>query len=148
VSLGSIRHEIRIHRPADEVWALAGDPARLHEWFPGIVACQVDGRNRVITTAAGLPMPEEILVHDPIQRRFQYRLTTPVFRHHRGTIDVIDLGDATCLVVYSTEADPRAMALVIGGGTAGALAELRRIFDGDGTGARTDTALDSGEDAA
>ena len=35
VAFGSIRHEIRIDRPADDVWALAGDPTRLHEWFPG-----------------------------------------------------------------------------------------------------------------
>jgi hypothetical protein len=120
VTLGSIRHEIRIHRPAAEVWALAGDATRLHEWFPGIVACTVTGSTRVITTSAGLPMPEEILVVDPVQRRFQYRITAPLFRH---------LGDDTSLVVYSTEADPRTMALTIGGGTAGALDELRRIFE-------------------
>jgi uncharacterized protein YndB with AHSA1/START domain len=129
VTLGSIRNEVRITRPADEVWTLVGDPTRLHEWFPGIVSCAVDGTSRVITTGAGLPMPEEILVVDPVQRRFQYRITAPMFRHHRGTIDVIDLGDDTCLVVYATDADPRAMALTIGGGTAGALDELRRIFD-------------------
>ena len=133
MTLGSIRNEIRIRRPASEVWALAGDATRLHEWFPGIVACAVDGTTRVITTGAGLPMPEEILVVDPVQRRFQYRITAPMFRHHRGTIDVIDLGDDTCLVVYSTEADPRAMALTIGGGTAGALEELKRQFEPDGS---------------
>ena len=71
----------------------------------------------------------EILVCDNTQRRFQYRLLLPIFKHHRGTIDVIDLGDQTCLVVYSTEADPRAMALVIGGGTAGALRELKRQME-------------------
>ena len=37
--IGSIRRQIRIDRPADDVWALVGDPARLHEWFPGIVDC-------------------------------------------------------------------------------------------------------------
>ena len=131
MTLGSIRHEIRIRRPAEDVWALAGDPARLHEWFPGIVASDVDGTTRVVTTATGIPMPEEILVVDPVQRRFQYRLTAPVFRHHRGTIDVIDLGDGTSLVVYSTDADPRAMALTIGGGTAGALDELRRVMEAE-----------------
>ncbi len=127
--LGSIRHETRIRRSAGEVWELVGDAARLHEWFPGITSSPVDGTSRLITTDAGLPMPEEILVVDPVQRRFQYRLTAPVFRHHRGTIDVIDLDDATCVVVYSTEADPRAMALVIGGATAGALDELRRQME-------------------
>jgi hypothetical protein len=39
------------------------------------------------------------------------------------------MGDDTCLVVYSTEADPRTMALVIGGGTAGALDELKRQME-------------------
>lgn len=127
---GSIRHQIRINRSADEVWALAGDPARLHEWFPGIVDCQVEGTNRVITTGSGMPMPEEILVIDNCQRRFQYRLAAPIIRHHRGTIDVIDLEDGTCLVVYSTEADPRTMALMVAGGTAGALEELKRQMEG------------------
>ena len=126
---GTVRHEIRIHRSAADVWELAGDAARLHEWFPGIDDCKVEGNTRTIFTGAGIPMPEEILVCDQGQRRFQYRLTVPIFQHHRGTIDVIDLHDGTCLVVYSTEADPRAMALVIGGGTKGALAELKRQME-------------------
>ena len=129
--IGSIRHHVRIDRPAHVVWELAGDPARLHEWFPGIVACSVDGNQRVITTGSGLPMPEEILVNDPSQRRFQYRITAPMFRHHRGTIDVLDLDDETCVVVYATESDPRTMALVIAGGAAGALDELKRQMEQD-----------------
>lgn len=130
MTLGSVRHEIRIHRPAAQVWELVGDPARLHEWFPGITSCQVEGNQRVIVLGSGIPMPEEILVNDPVQRRFQYRIAAPIFQHHRGTIDVIDLGDDTCLVVYSTDADPRTMALTIAGGTAGALDELKRQMEG------------------
>jgi uncharacterized protein YndB with AHSA1/START domain len=129
MTLGSVRHEVRIHRPAVDVWTLVGDAGRLPEWFPGIVSSTVDGSTRIVTTGAGLPMPEEILVVDPVLRRFQYRITAPVFRHHRGTIDVIDLADGTSLVVYATDADPRAMALTIGGGTAAALDELRRIME-------------------
>jgi len=52
-----------------------------------------------------------------------------VFQFHRGTIDVIDLDDGTCLVVYQTDADPRTMALVIAGGAAGALRELHRQME-------------------
>jgi len=127
--IGSVRHEVRIARGPDEVWALAGDPARLHEWFPGIVACTVDGTTRTITTATGIRMPEEILVIDAVARRFVYRITGPLVRHHRGTIDVIDLGDGGSLAVYSTEADPRTMALMIGGAAGSALDELRRRLD-------------------
>lgn len=129
MTLGSIRHQIRIHCPAEVVWALAGDPARLHEWFPGISSCEVEGTNRTITLRSGITMPEEILVNDAAQRRFQYRVTAPIFKHHRGTIDVIDLDDDTCLVVYSTDADPRTMALTIGAASAGALDELKRLME-------------------
>jgi uncharacterized protein YndB with AHSA1/START domain len=129
MTLGSLRHEIRIHRPADDVWARVSDAASLHTWFPGIVSCQVDGTTRVIVLGAGMPMPEEILVNDPGQRRFQYRITAPIFKHHRGTIDVIELAPDECMVVYSTEADPRTMALTIAGGTAGALDELKRQME-------------------
>jgi hypothetical protein len=129
MTLGSARHHIRIARPAAVVWELVGDPARLHEWFPGITSCQVDGTNRLITLGSGLTMPEEILINDRVQRRFQYRITTAIFNYHRGTIDVLDLGDETCVVVYSTDADPRTMALTIGSATAGALDELKRLMD-------------------
>ena len=74
-------------------------------------------------------MPEEIIVNDLTMRRFQYRITAPFFKHHRGTIDVIALGESSCLVIYSTEADPRTMALTISGGTAGALDELKRQME-------------------
>jgi hypothetical protein len=129
MTLGSIRHQIRIMRPAAVVWELAGAAARLHEWFPGIASCEVEGNIRLIVLDSGVQMPEEILIHDDVQRRFQYTITAPVFTYHRGGIDVIDLGDDTCLVVYSTDADPRAMALTIGGATAGALDELRRQME-------------------
>jgi hypothetical protein len=125
----SLRHEIRIARSAGDVWARVGDAASLHTWFPGIIACQVDGTTRVITLGSGVPLPEEILVCDNSLRRFQYRITAPLFVEHRGTIDVIDLGDQSSLVVYSTEADPRTMALVIAGGTAEALRELKHQLE-------------------
>jgi uncharacterized protein YndB with AHSA1/START domain len=129
MSLGAVRHHTRIHRDAAAVWRLAGDPTRLHEWFPGVTSCSVDGNTRVIVLGSGMPMPEEILAHDNVQRRFQYKITAPLFKYHRGTIDIIDLDDGTCLAVYTTEAEPRAMALTIAGGTAGALDELKRQME-------------------
>lgn len=123
--MGSVRREVRIARPADEVWAVVGDPVRIPEWFPGIVEATVDGTSRVITTASGLPMPEEILTNDPLLRRFQYRLATPLVQHHLGTIDVFDLGDGTSLVAYATDAEPDVLALVIGGAAGAGLRHLR-----------------------
>lgn len=127
---GSVRRQIIVRRSPDEVWALVGDPTRLAEWFPGIVSVAVDGDERVITTGSGIPMPERILTVDPLLRRFQYRITAPMFREHLGTIDVLALDDGSSLVAYSTDADPSVMALVIGGGTGGALRRLRELMEG------------------
>ena len=127
---GSVRREVRIAVPADEVWALAGDPARVHEWFPGIVGSTVDGTTRVITTASGIPIPEQILTEDRLQRRFQYRITAPIVREHLSTLDVFDLDGGTSLVVYSVDADPAIMALILAGAAGHALEHLRHLLEG------------------
>lgn len=127
---GSVRRHVRIARPPDEVWAIVGDPGRIQEWFPGIESSTVDGTTRVIVTGSGLPMLEEIVTNDPLQRRFQYRITAPMIREHLSTLDVLDLEDGTCLVVYSADADPSTMALVIAGAAGNALEHLRTMMEG------------------
>jgi len=129
-SRASIRREVRIRRSADELWEWVGDPSRLAEWWPGITACVVDGESRTITMGSGLPMPERLLTIDRLQRRFQYRITAPLFKEHTSTIDVHDLGDGTSLVVYSVDAEPSTMALVIGGAAGNALQHLRSLVEG------------------
>ncbi len=127
--MASIRREIRIARPADQVWAVVGDPATIHTWFPGIADSVVEGKVRTITLNSGIPLPEDIVTLDPILRRFQYAITGGLFRHHLGTVDVLALDDASCMVVYGTDAEPDVMALVIGGAAGGALDELKRQFE-------------------
>lgn len=123
--MASVRYEIIIDADADDVWAVAGEPSILHLWFPGITSCVVEGNLRTINLAMGMPMPEEIVTNDPVLRRFQYQITSPVFTYHRGTIDAFDLGDHRTLVSYATDAVPNVMALVIGGASLGALDSLK-----------------------
>jgi mxaD protein len=129
-SRASVRRQVRIARPPDEVWAIVGDPGRIQEWFPGIESSTFDGTTRVIVTGSGLPMPEEIVTNDRLQRRFQYRITAPMVREHLSTLDVLDLEDGTSLVVYSADADPSTMALVIAGAAGNALEHLRTMMEG------------------
>ena len=129
---GSVRRQVRIACPPEKVWDLVGDPARLPDWWPGIEAAEVDGTTRVITTGAGLPIPEEIVTNDPLQRRFQYRITGGMVKEHLSTLDVLDLGDGTCLVVYAADANPSTMALVIAGAAGNALEHLRDLMEGKG----------------
>jgi hypothetical protein len=127
---GSVRRQVRIARPADDVWAIVGDLARIPEWFPGITAATYDGHTRVVTTGSGMQMPEEIVTHDHVQRRVQYRLTVPIFQEHLSTLDILDLGDGTCLAVYGADATPATMALIIAGAAGNALHHLRSLMEG------------------
>ena len=126
----TVRRQVRIACPPDEIWSFIGDPSRLAEWWPGIESVTVDGTSRVIVTGAGLPIPEEIVTNDPLQRRFQYRITGGIVKEHLSTLDVLDLGDGTSLAVYAADADPSTMALVIAGAAGNALEHLRTMMEG------------------
>ena len=125
---GSARHAVRMTCPADDLWALVGAPERVPEWFPGIESCTLTGDQRVVLTRSGLPMPERLLTVDPTLRRLQYRITAPMFTEHLSTIDVHDLGDGTSLVVYSVDADPAPLALVILGAARAGLEGLPALM--------------------
>ncbi len=125
---GSLRHSIRLDCPADVVWDVVGAPERLSEWWLGVVSCEVEGDNRTVVTRSGLPMPEKLLTVDHKQRRFQYRITSALFVEHLSTTDVHDLGDGTCLTVYSVDAQPAVLALVIAGAARAALGHLPTLL--------------------
>jgi len=127
--MASLRYERRIAASADAVWDVVRHPESIPNWFPGIVSCVVDGNLRTITTAMGLEMPEEILTIDSTIRRFAYRIVAPLYRFHLGVIDVIELGPLDSLCVYSTTAEPDPLALMIAGGTLGALDVIQRLAE-------------------
>ena len=124
-----IRREIVIARAPEDVWRAIGDPAAISTWFPGIVKAEVNGASRVITTASGLTMPEEIVTNDPVRRVFEYRITAPLLKDHLGSIEVTGAGDGRSLVRYETRCEPDTIALVIGGACGNALHELRRQLE-------------------
>ena len=126
---GSVRREVVIGVDADTAWGVIGRPELLHLWFPGVVDCQVEGATRSVTLGTGVTLDETIVTLDPLQRRFQYRIDGGLLAEHLASVDVIALDDRTCLVTYATDAAPAAMAIVLGGATAGALAELRRRLE-------------------
>ena len=123
-----MRHSIRLACPAATVWDVVGAPERLAEWWPGVESCEVDGVDRTVRTRSGLPMPEKLLTMDHNQRRFQYRITAPLFVEHLSTIDVHDLHDGTCLTVYSVDAEPAVLSLVIGGAARAAIRRLPELL--------------------
>lgn len=114
--MATLRSDIRIDRPADEVWAVVSDAGRISEWFPGIQASSASAQGRSCELQGGVPLEEEIVTNDPGLRRFQYRIVgggVPA-DSHLGTVDVLALDDGRSLVVYSTEITPDALADMMG----------------------------------
>jgi len=127
--MGSVRRHVHINRDPETVWALVGDLARQHEWFP-LQSCRVEGKKRWITSASGLTFEEDIVTHDHSLRRFQYRIVgNPGITAHLGTCDVIDDGHGGSTVVYSTDMEPEALALVIAGAASEGLDKLKRLME-------------------
>ena len=93
----------------------------------------MEGDKRWVDLPSGITFEEDIVLVDPVMRRFQYRIVNnPLTREHLGTVDVIPDGHGHCIVVYSTEMKPDVLALVTGGAATTGLANAKRICESDG----------------
>lgn len=112
--MATLRTEVTIDKPADEVWAVVSDAGNISAWFPIVQTSSASGEDRHCELEGGVPLDEKIITNDPGLRRFQYRIVggLPV-ESHLGTVDVIEQGDAS-LVVYSTEVTPDEVAGTLG----------------------------------
>ena len=130
--MGTVRRHAFIDSPADQVWVLVGDPARVHDWFP-ITSCEVVGNKRWINLASGLRFEEDIITLDHDLRRFQYSIVNNlIVKSHLGTVDVIPDGPNRCIVIYGTDIDPEPMGLIIIGAAGAGLEKLQEIFAANG----------------
>ena len=128
--MATIRSHARVHRSADDVWKIVGDPTRIVEWFPGVTEATVEGNNRTLMLKAGLPVHEEIVTLDHRMRRFQYRITGPLpVKYPLETMDVIEDGEPGCLLMYSTEISPDPMSVVLDGVISEGIGNLARMLN-------------------
>lgn len=129
MTYGTQRYDLRIQRSADDVWEVLSTLDSLPLWFPGIVSCELDGDVRHVELQSGMKLPERMITVDHLLKRLQYQLDLPVLAQHRTTVDVISLGENECIVIYSTDADPRIISLTMGAGTGRALYGLRDYIE-------------------
>jgi hypothetical protein len=112
--MATVRKDIRIDRPADDVWKVVSDVGAIADWFPMIESSSASGSTRSCTVAGGGELEEEIVTNDPALRRLQYRIKEgmPV-DFHLATIDVLEDGDGA-LVIYGADLEPDEVADVMG----------------------------------
>ncbi len=78
--------------PPETAWELAGDPARVGEWFTAVVECDVVGDERRVTMGNGAALVERLVDRDAAARRYSYVVESgiPGLTSHRATIRVED----------------------------------------------------------
>jgi uncharacterized protein YndB with AHSA1/START domain len=63
---------VEIAAPPEQVWAVAGDPGRIGEWFPPVIESEVDGDVRRVTMGNGARLVERITRHDDAMWTYAY----------------------------------------------------------------------------
>lgn len=129
--MATLRSDIRIDRPADEVWSVVSDAGRISEWMPVVLTSTASGNGRSCELEGGVPLEEEIVTSDPGLRRFQYRIVgggVPA-EFHLGTVDVLALDGDRSLVVYSTEITPDELADTMGKALEGGVRGLKEYCE-------------------
>jgi uncharacterized protein YndB with AHSA1/START domain len=124
--MATLRSHVLLAAPADEVWRVVGDAAGVADWFPAMKSSTGDSRHRTVVLADGTVLEEAVVTRDSVRRRLQYRVTggdLPVTAH-LGTVDVLALGPARSIVVYSTEIEPDSLAAAFEGAISEAVAGL------------------------
>lgn len=123
--------QIRIDRPAGEVWRVVGDVGAISNWFPGIASSTAEGQQRVCELDGGAgTLVERIVAHDDAARTYEYEIVDgpmPIDNHH-ARVEVHDEGDGT-LLSWKTEIEPAESAEAMDGMFDQALAELKRQLE-------------------
>lgn len=104
----TMKQQIQIDATAQDVWKLAGDPARIADWLPPIESSHVEGDRRSCTLAeGGAQIEERILEHSDARRRYHYEiLDGPMpLSSYSSTFEVKDR-DGHAQVVWTAQFEP------------------------------------------
>ena len=113
----SIRKDISIDAPADEVWDAVRDFGALHtRLVPGFVLdTKLDGEARIVTFASGTVARELLIDCDDARRRLAYAIVSERMKHYSASVQVTADGDARSRVLWTVDVLPHEIAPYISG---------------------------------
>jgi len=98
--MSSVRKEILVDAPPEEVWDALRDFGALHERLvPGFVTdCRMDGEDRIVTFANGATYREVLIDLDDDDRRLAWSIVDGPYEHHNGVAQVFPEGGGSRFV--------------------------------------------------
>jgi carbon monoxide dehydrogenase subunit G len=110
--MASIRKEITIAAPPEEVWDALRDWGALHERLvPGFVTdAQLDGTERIVTFFNGTVARELLVALDEDARRLVWSVVGGPFTHHNASAQVFAAGERQSRFVWIADLLPDELA--------------------------------------
>jgi carbon monoxide dehydrogenase subunit G len=129
--MASIRREIRLAAPADDVWRAVRDVGAVHRVLaPGFVAdVRLEGEARIVTFGNGMVVRELIVDIDDVGRRLAYAAVGGRATHYHAGMEVTPEGPASCRIVWIIDLLPHDIAPAIAAMVEQAAAAITRTLD-------------------
>ena len=129
--MASIRREVLIDVPAEDLWAAVRDVGALHtRLVTGFVTdCRLEGNARIVTFANGIVAKELIVDVDDKDRRLVWSASGGRLSHHNASSQVFAEGAARCRLVWIADLLPDEMAPAITGMIEQGLAAMKQTLE-------------------
>jgi hypothetical protein len=110
--MASIRTEILINAPLDDVWAALRDWGALHERLaPGfILDTRLDGSDRIVTFSDGATVREVLVDRDDEAHRLVWTIVDGPYTHHNGSAQALAGDDGQTRFIWTTDLLPNELA--------------------------------------
>lgn len=115
--MASLRKEILIEAPSDDVWDALKDVGALHtRLVPGFVtSTRLESGARIVTFGNGQVVRELIVDVNESDRRVVWAVVDEPFRHYNASAQIFDEGPAVCRFVWMTDLLPNDLAERVAG---------------------------------
>jgi carbon monoxide dehydrogenase subunit G len=109
--MASITREVAISIPAESAWTMIRDFGEVQRIVPGfVVACELDGDDRIVTFASGRVARELLVDIDDTTRRLVYAEPTEPFITRNASLQVFSEGEGKARVVWIIDVLPNTYA--------------------------------------
>ena len=129
--MASIRKEISIAVPAEQLWDAMRDVGALHTRLVAgfVVDCRLEGESRTVTFANGMVATELIIDVNDADRRVAWSAVGGRLTHHNASAQVFAEGDGNSRVVWIADLLPHELAPSIAGMIEQGLAAMKQTLE-------------------